>query len=288
MDFGALHEAVRAMGAKLHDIKLTTAALPPLDPIDTELRRGIQVSIKDLTIRENGLLSYKNRHVLLYIQDHAWNVPAVMSDGAQGKKYHLAYCRTLEQMNRGGRYNRYVVKHDISGEFYIDGVNSMTREYESGSAKLRVCKNCLTHLQYKHYNRVAGFEQQQIFDTFSLEDFFNTYQSYFQYKPKYKEGENKSTYADDWKQQSDSYRTTMHWTCEKCKVVLSDHKHLLHTHHINGVKSDNEIKNLNALCVECHAAEPNHDHMIVKSAQKTVLKRLRHQYLRQDEKVSHF
>ncbi|MCK5812871.1 MAG: hypothetical protein KAH03_01380 [Cocleimonas sp.] len=275
VNFSALHEAVRAMGAKLHDIELITATLPPLDPIDTELKKGIQVSIKDITIRENGLLSYKDRQVLLYIQDHAWNVPVVMSDGSQGKKYHLAYCRTLVEMNMGGRYNRYVVKHDISGEFYIDGANRFTKEYEFGDATLCVCKNCLTHLDYKNYSRVTGYQKKHIFDNFSLEEFFNTYQSYFQYQPKYNEGENKSTYVDDWKQQSDSYRASMQWTCERCQVILSHHQHLLHTHHINGVKSDNEIKNLQALCLECHATELNHGHMVVQSSQKTLLKNLR-------------
>lgn len=272
--FEALHAAVHAMGAKLKKIEVDLTNRLPLDDVDTKLITGIKVGLEDIKIHKNGLLSYKDRQVLLYIQDHGWNVGNVILDGSQGKKYHIAYCRTLEQMNKRGRYNRYVVKHDISGSFYIDGQNSSTKEYESGNATLCVCKNCLKHLNYEDYDNVY-YEKKQIFENFSLDTFFKTYQQHFLYKPKYKAGENKSIYTKDWKQKSQHYRDSVHWQCEKCQVNLHDHKALLHTHHINGVKSDNNNENLKALCIECHANEPNHDHMIVKESQKERLKALR-------------
>lgn len=46
-------------------------------------------------------------------------------------------------------------------------------------------------------------------------------------------------------------------------VDLSLYKHLLDTHHINGVKTDNSDSNLRALCKECHSLEPKHEHMLV-------------------------
>lgn len=274
VNFNTLHEAVRAMGARIKDIEIDAVNKSPIDPVDAELERGIHVGIEDIELRENGLLSYKNRQVLLYIQDHGWNVSSVLQDGSKGKKYHIAYCKTLEKMNLGGRYNRYVVKHDISGLFYIDGVNSLTREHQSGEANLSVCKNCLNHLNYKNYSH-SYYEKHQIFDDFSLEEFFKIYQQYFPYKPKYKAGERKSVYSENWKQQSRSYRYSVQWQCEKCQVELVNHKDLLHTHHINGVKSDNSPRNLKALCIECHANEPNHQHMIVENFQKKILKQVR-------------
>jgi hypothetical protein len=262
------------MGAKLKNIEVDITNRSPLDDIDTKLIRGIQVALEEINIHDNGLLSYKKRQVLLYIQDHGWNVAKALIDGSQGKKYHVAYCKTLEQMNAGGRYNRYVIKHDISGTFYIDGINSTTKEHESGDAKLQVCKNCLRHLNYQEYDKVY-YEKKQIFENFSLNTFFETYQQHFLHKPKYQAGEKKSVYSNDWEQQSQSYRNAVQWQCEKCQVNLLHHKYLLHTHHINGVKGDNNRANLIALCIECHANEPNHEHMRLKESQKEQLMVLR-------------
>jgi hypothetical protein len=72
----------------------------------------------------------------------------------------------------------------------------LTREHESGETNLCVCKNCLTHLNYKNYDSLY-YERKKIFDGFSLKEFFETYKQYFKYKPEYKAGERRSTYVDD-------------------------------------------------------------------------------------------
>ncbi|WPU32705.1 HNH endonuclease [Pseudoalteromonas piscicida] len=66
-----------------------------------------------------------------------------------------------------------------------------------------------------------------------------------------------------------------HYTCEQCGVELSQYKRLLHTHHINGVKTDNSISNLRALCLDCHKKQPKHEHMHVTHNDQLIINQLR-------------
>jgi hypothetical protein len=198
-----------------------------------------------------------------------------LNDGALGKKYHVAYCTTLEEMQSKGKYNRYVAKNDIDGIFLIDGKNEDTNEYIKGTTSLKVCKNCLKHLNYKEYENSSRDIKTQLFADFSLEDFFKEYQQFFKHKPRYKAGEKKSPYVDNWQKISMNYKNSVNWVCENCSVDLTQHPELLHTHHLNGVKHDNVKSNFKALCCECHANEPDHGHMDISLQQKTQLSELR-------------
>ena len=46
-----------------------------------------------------------------------------------------------------------------------------------------------------------------------------------------------------------------------------NNKSLLHTHHINGIKEDNDFPNLKVLCLDCHRKEPNHEHLMLNRIQ---------------------
>ena len=284
VNFDALLASVNLMGARDRKFILDTA-LPELEEIDTQLREGIAVDINDIVILDNGLLSYKGRQVLLYIQDHGWRVMEALNDGALGKKYHVAYCITLENMQSKGRYHRYVAKNDIDGVFLIDGKNKDSQEYIKGDTDLKVCKNCMKHLNYKGYEGSSLGIKKQLFDNFSLEEFFEKYQQFFKHKPKYKAGELESTYVDNWSEISISYRNSVNWVCENCSVGLTQYTELLHTHHINGVKQDNSKSNLKALCCECHANEPDHGHMVISYKQKAQLRKIRLDQTASSERV---
>lgn len=258
IDFGLLHHSVRQMGAEDRDFSLNIE-LPDIDPIDIELETGISITLDDIERIENRPFSYKGRQVILYIQDHGFKAKDVLIDGSKGHKYHLTYCSTLEKMYNNGRFERYVVTNNTTGNFEITGYDPDTGEYISGSTELDVCKNCLSKLNYKEYKN----NRAKVFSEFSLEDFFETYQAYFKHKPKRKAGQdNDGTYSSNWKEKSASYRESKNWTCESCGLNLSTHKSLLHTHHKNGVKSDNRDSNLQALCIRCHKDQPNHQHMM--------------------------
>lgn len=119
VDLSQLHDVVRKMGAKERDFNLKSK-LAPIDTIDSDLERGIAINPEELEYIHNGLLSYKGRQVLLYIQDHGHRIQEALDDGSTGNKYHLAYCSKLDEMRKRKRYDRYVVKNDISGIFFIE------------------------------------------------------------------------------------------------------------------------------------------------------------------------
>lgn len=271
VDFSELHASAKKMGGKVQDFTLEVES-SSIDKIDAKLKTGITIGTEDLEYTQNGLLSYKGRQVLLYIQDHAGRVEDALIDGSKGNKYHVSYCNTLEKMHNGGRYDRYVVKNDITGYFFIDGQDWKTKEYKKGDAQLKVCKNCLRLLNYRNYD----LNKSEVFNNFTLHEFFKTYEAHFRYKPKREAGTAKDgAYSTDWEDISSRYRALVNWKCEDCRVDLSKNKHLLHTHHKSGVKSDNSSNNLEALCVECHANQAFHNHMKASFEDKNLLRSLR-------------
>ncbi|HIF9243909.1 TPA: HNH endonuclease [Photobacterium damselae] len=247
------------------------------DPIDTNLRKGVEVNLEDVKPQGPGLLSYEGRQVLLYIRDHGSGVGKALVDGENGRKYHLADCNVLKDMRQKGRFERYVITNDTSDEFLITGYDKFTQEQIEGTTNLKVCKVCLRQLNYKGYQ--LGGNKTLIFRSFRMDEFFSTYSSHFEYLPKRRDNDVNDGYTNDWTQISSAYKVSGNYTCESCNVVfeLYEHKKLLHTHHINGVKSDNRRENLKALCADCHSKQRFHEHMFVSKVDKRTIIMLRKQ-----------
>jgi hypothetical protein len=279
VDFSDLHAAVRKMGAaELEpDFELHLGA-GSIDRIDIDLRQGKEVVLEEVDT-ESGLLSYKGRQVLLYIQDHGKRVQAVLENGSNGNKYHVAFCATLDEMRSRGRFERYVATNDMGGRFRISGVDPHRQVPIEGEAELRVCKNCLDHLNYQGYQRG---NRGAIFSRFSLEEFFATYSSLFPHMPSRMAGGNDSVYTEDWPDISRRYKADRLFRCESCGVDLANHRQLLHTHHKNGVKTDNRTSNLEALCADCHRRQPAHDGMFVRHEDMQLITRLRREQMSGD------
>ena len=273
VDFSELHAAVALMGADKLDVgNPLQTTISAIDPIDIALSsEGLEVHIDDVEI-QSGMLAFKGRQVLLYIQDHGTRVQEVLADGIKGNRFHVADCTTLKNMRAAGRFQRYVATNNIKGVFQISGSDYYTGQAEGGAARLRVCKNCLIKLNYKGYTQS---NRTKIFDTFSLTEFFETYSSFFPYMPKRMAGDNDSLYTEDWPQLSARLKALKDYVCESCQVDLSDHKQLLHVHHRNGVKTDNSAAKLQALCADCHRKQPLHDWMFVKHSDAQLINRLR-------------
>ncbi len=96
VDFSSLFAAARKMGEPIEDdFVLDTPREPWEDKLGTE---GIELEdINDLE-ETDGLLSYRGRQVLLYIQDHGSKAQEALLDPKVGKKYHVAECRTLHKI----------------------------------------------------------------------------------------------------------------------------------------------------------------------------------------------
>lgn len=272
VDFDGLKAAVQKMGADPVDFSVRTQTAP-ITPIDIELERGIVLDDLSEVDASNGLLSYKGRQILLYIQDQGSSIQQVLHDGSQGRRFHLSDCKTLKEMRDRGRFERYVVTQNLDGEFPVSGVDWKSKELVEGTANLWACQNCLKELNYKG---AASGSARSVAETFDIEEFFSVYSSFFPHLPRRRAGHHEEDgYTPDWPQVAAHYKASKDFKCESCGVNLGGHKHLLHVHHKNGVKGDNSRANLRALCACCHREQPHHGRMFVPHADSQIITRLR-------------
>lgn len=224
------------------------------------LKQGKEISADDQDFgwSDNGLF-YKGQRVRLYIRDQ-------MNYGRYSRelpKFHLTWCKTLEDMHNKGRYEKYVVSTSTDNFFlinWVDGTKIIEQTYE----KLDVCKHCLQALNWKGYSNNDKYTKRQIFDDFSIEEFFSEYNSDNTNQFAYLPGDSDVTapvniYPNEWSAISKSLRTG-HLYCSKCqrKFSYEDRKNL-HVHHRNGKKNDCRRSNLVVLCASCHQKEhPDH------------------------------
>ena len=263
VDLSGLHTTVRRMGAESVDVDLDVGhQAAAFEPIDVQLEEeGVEVERSEVSMA-SSLPSYRGRQVLLYIQDHGSGFADAVAGGSSARKFHVAYCRTLEDLWTEGRYGRYVATTNLSGEFHITGYEQYRGGTRlEGKARLKVCKNCLEKLNYQGYR--SSRNRNQAVAAFDLETFFATYCSFFPHMPRRRAGEFDASYTADWPQVSANYRARRNFNCEHCGVNLSGHEHLLHVHHRDGVKSNNSASNLQALCADCHRKQPAHEHLSV-------------------------
>jgi len=219
---------------------------------------GIEVKLEDVVPADDGTLEWQGHKVILYIRDQR-------TSGYQGTRsytFHVANCTTLHEMNRKGRYERYVVATRKDGKFIVNRFDWNELVEKEVECELPVCRNCLRRLKYQNYNYESRFRRNQIVENFDLVDFFDKYPSRITRLPKHTDKTAPlGTYSSDWATISSRYRESVNWTCERCGVNLKDHKSFLQAHHLNGVKSDNDRQNLQALCIRCHAQKPDHEHL---------------------------
>ena len=263
VDLTALQNAVDLMGASsisVEPILVEGAGVwkpPTWKDIDGVLLEGKEVRLEDVE-HPNALLEVEGRQVVLFIADHGWRVRDALEDGEKGRRIHVAWCTTLRDMKVKGRYERYVVTTRTGPRFPISGEDENGTSVE-GEARLMVCQNCLRFLRYKGYT--GG--KNAIWRGFTLEEFFETYSTFFPRMPRRWAGSPEG-YSDDWRSRvSPTYRSSRSWTCEECRVNLDDARDLLHVHHRDGVKSNNVWSNLKAVCLLCHAREPDHSQIRV-------------------------
>ncbi|MGL5290441.1 MAG: HNH endonuclease [Vibrionaceae bacterium] len=261
VDLSALLRAVEPLGSVVTDFAITSQA--------TELKslaKGLILN-KDVRLEEidgtHGVLSYDGYQVMLYIPDQGEDIEAVLENGKLGRRIHVAECSTLELMRNTGRFKRYDVISRVDGLFPVFGAMQGAKSVIKGEAALGVCKNCLKILNYKGYESQSFTTKEEVFDSFSFKQFFATYSSYFKSLPDSNTASSPGTYTADWQTISSQLRSKLNYTCEQCGVCLVTDKRLVHTHHINGNKTDNSAENLRVLCADCHKKQPHHAHVHV-------------------------
>ena len=252
---GLSRETVGNLTVAISQPRLTEVELDKLASQD-----GLDISLDDLVILEDGTLGYKNSRVLLYIRD-----VSVFGGREKQPRYHLSNCSTLQEMRERKRFNsRYVVSTNVDGKFKLNLIDGRITRTEL--VALTVCQNCLGHLHFNgsrlEWHRA---KRQEALQAFELEHFFEQYpRSLHASQPKHNsDSAPLNNYTSDFGEVSDKARAGKNWKCEECRLDLSvkPHRRYLHTHHIDGDKSNNSAENLKVLCIGCHAEEPLHRHV---------------------------
>lgn len=223
-----------------------------------DLVSGQELEIDQLEI-DGHLFYHKGILVSLYIQD-------VYKDSLP--KLHIALCKTLQEMKNGGRLQRYMTSCATHRHREIRlGKLSAGNSFELVKRQLDVCQNCLHKISWQGFGwHIEKQKRIEISKTFDLNAFYKNYQAQFYedfIKNLPQQGQNLpiNDYSLAWKSISYDYRKSKNWCCEQCGKDCQHQRGELHTHHINGLKHDNRLINLRALCYRCHAAQPFHEHM---------------------------
>ena len=182
----------------------------------------LEISLKQIKIRYDGIFTYKGRAVLVYIPE-------------RDKKFHVTDCETIRHMKAIGRWDKYIASERTDGVFKVRS--------ESGvmcSANLAVCMNCLKQIKW---NGKDGFRRgdslsQRYVAQFSIKKFFNKYGSgKISQMPKYSALTMPiNQYVDNWDSISQQFREKKGYVCEQCgfKAQNAEQRAWLHTHHRNG------------------------------------------------------
>ena len=129
---------------------------------------------------------------------------------------------------------------------------------------LELCGNCL-----KEINDLGLYGKKYTTANFKLENFFSEgfKKHWMPDDGLVRDRDSRANvYSNDWDLISKKYRELVNYQCEEINCEKSDlsdpkrHKYL-HCHHVDFNKSNNNYSNLKALCIRCHAEQPNHNHL---------------------------
>lgn len=222
---------------------------------------SVTLSETRITISHDGTLEINGLKACAYIKEQSHGVDFYSNSSTY--KYHLCNCKTIEAMIADNRKHRYVSTTRSDGLFpVLDLSGAHPREFD---AKLDLCKNCETILVNNgKYPR-----------PYSLSRFFNLYQPEIPKNIRISETVViHERYAPNHDEIADRYKSKMAFKCQMCNVDLSEHKNLLHLHHLDGNGTNNHRSNLRVLCYECHFKEPRHAHMASHPNHKASIKTL--------------
>lgn len=255
--------ALRQKMGATRDGTFTTSYSPDsltIEEIERLETGGIDVTLNDITPLDDGTLSYKNRRVIVYIRD-----VSVLGDQFSAPRFHVAHCRTLQDMKEKNKFGKYVVATRSNGTFDVNKIVN-GKKLSSSSEKLLICQNCLDHLSFDGFS-LTMFQpkRKKLVAEFTIEKFFEKYpRTLHLLEPVHTDvTAPMNEYPFNFNETSRRVREAKNWKCEKCDFVANENgeQKFLHVHHINGERYDSRPENFLVLCLGCHAKEPNHGHM---------------------------
>ena len=240
---------------------LDTVRLPDLDINGitlTEMKKLKSGSISIENIHDHinpidGTFDFKGQKVICISNN---NIMIREKFVGSSYKYHLAYCQTLNHMELNGRLKvRYVVTQRTDGKFLIDLIDKYSGAYSQSDrlCEMDVCKNCLSKLS-KIYPADTIFN----FNQFSLNQFIKKYNTQHTKKPIHTpKSMPKNEYPKTWFRTSKVLREQKNYKCTEChKDYRNDKGNSVH--HKDGCKWNNNLNNLEVLCIHCHSKKPGH------------------------------
>lgn len=168
-------------------------------------------------------------------------------------KFHLCKCKAIETWGE----DEYMWANTEPVICYDKGNFRKPREV-SDMVLCGFCRNLLLKRNVKVYSTIKDFAQE-------MQERSRAFQ-------------NVETdilgYTKEWEQISAAFREKHHYTCQNCGVRIDApfDRMYIHTHHINGIKTDNRDVNLQCLCIDCHSKVDNtHKERWSKGANKLML-----------------
>lgn len=214
----------------------------------------VDLPFTEINVSKDETLELYGQKVLVYIRDQRYSYYLKY-------KFHIANCSTLVDAQRNQKYDKYVASINVNGKFKVNLIHGNSWVEKDKDVNLKVCKNCLKALNYKGYRQSHGVKQT-IYNSFSIDEFFQLYKIQTIKKPKYTSVTAPiNNYTKDFDSIAKELKAKKNNTCESCFKDLSQDKKFLHVHHIDGIKSNNHDQNLKVVCIGCHANEPDHGHM---------------------------
>ena len=157
---------IKRLKERIKGDDITDSFAIPLDPLDVikiELEKGeIQVDRSQI-IQHGPFLLYEGKILaILYIYDYRATQEDLLSESVNKKapKFHFSWCRTLSEMDRKGKFARYIFSRKKINKFKVQATErepSMIRKlgehHEMEDVTLYACKNCLNETGYKGYSK---------------------------------------------------------------------------------------------------------------------------------------
>ena len=265
---------------KFSNLRLAVSALgaePAVAELEKRLRSsGVDIEKGSTVATSNGIYHLDKSglltRVVVHIADKVVNdrysnkLPALVAQHQfesdelvkEINKFHVMKCHTIESAAKGGWADRYKGSRRTDGRFFYRFLKDNQVLAEQNNQKLNICKNCLKLIAKKTGKNMSvdDFDLKSLFENhLDLNNLNQNVQSELACVP--------NSYQDDWSEISKQFKAISNYQCQGANCShpdLSDqrYKKYLHTHHKSFDKTNNQISNLQALCIKCHAEQENH------------------------------
>lgn len=180
-------------------------------------------------------------------------------------KFHLVRCSTIERAESERWRDRYKMSNRRDGRFYYRFISDSDVYKELTDQRLFICMNCLSKITDAGVIP-RGMHKQQFVPKIFFEYADADKMVGIEERGEYGSQSVPNKYAKDWRLIADNLKKNKGFQCEGVDCPHRDlsapaMRKYLHAHHKDLDKSNNDFSNLEALCVYCHANEPNHSHM---------------------------